>query len=69
MNTMMFYLGALVLCGLSALLIRERPNYSRSAAPTSERKRTQRLLGRILLGFAVFFTGMGVLTQFLSSYH
>ena len=67
MNTMVFYLGALTLCGLSVILIREASPYPLSAgagSSTEERISMRRLAGRILLIIAALSAGMGVLAQF-----
>jgi hypothetical protein len=67
MNTIMFYLGALALFGLSTVLIGETSPYSRSVGPTFERKRKRRLVGQIVLVMATLSLGIGVLAQFVSS--
>ena len=67
MNTMVFYLGALALCGLSVILIREASPYSLSTGSSGtsmeERISRRRLAGRILLGVAALSAGMGILVQ------
>ena len=69
MNTMILYLGAVTLCGFSAILIRETSPYSLSMGCIGERVSKRRFAGRILLFIAALFAGIGVLAQFLSSYH
>jgi len=72
MNTMMFYLVALVLCGLSTLLIRETsPSNAPSltANPADSRNWKRRLAGRILIVFAALCAGIGVVAQLHSTIH
>ena len=66
MNIMMFYLGALALFGLSAILIRDTSPFSRMGCATYERKRRRWLMGVILLIMATLALGIGMLAHFFS---
>jgi hypothetical protein len=74
MNTMDIYLGAVALCGLSAILIRDTsdpsPGSLSSDGPikyetmiVSEKKSSRVFVGRILLGIATLSAGIGLLAQ------
>ena len=69
MNTMLFYLGAVTLCGFSAILIRETSPFSFPMGRMGENVSKRKFAGRILLIVAALFAGMGVLAQLLSSPH
>ena len=70
MNAMILDIGAVALCGLSVMLIKETSTYSLSDHPIkyeamiTERKGKRVLIGRLLLVIAVLFAGMGLLAQF-----
>ena len=65
----MFYLGSLVLFGLSVTLIRGASPYSRLGCLAYEKKRKHRLVGQILLIMAMLALGIGVVSQFVSVNH
>jgi len=69
MNTMIFYFGAVTLCGVAAILVRSASSYSLSSGLMGEHKSKRRFVGRIVLAVAALFAGMGVLAQLHSSYH
>jgi len=71
MNALIFYLGAVALCGLSVILIRQTSTYSLSEGPIKYEPVTRSgranmcvFVGRILLVIAALAAGMGVLAQF-----
>ena len=63
----MFYLGALALFGLSAILIRDASPFSRASCFAYEKIRKRKLFGQILLVVATLALGIGVLSQLVSS--
>jgi hypothetical protein len=71
MNSILLDLGALALCALSLILFKETSTYSLSESPIkyepaggSDKKSKRVLVGRLLLGIAVLFAGIGLLSQF-----
>ena len=69
MSPILFYLGALTLCGLSFILIREPSSEAASAGTLVESKGKRRFVGRVLIGLAALFAGTGAIAQLFSSYH
>ena len=63
-----FYLGAAALFGLGALCIRKTSPYSKVGGTTYERRRTRRVIGEILLIAGALLLGLGLLSQFFSSF-
>ena len=68
MNVMAFYLGALGLVGLAAILIRKTSAHTRAGGAQYERRRARRFMGQILLVPAAFLLGLAVFTQISSSH-
>jgi hypothetical protein len=68
MITIVFYLGAVGLFGLGALLLRKTSPYSRVGGIRYERKRTRKIVGAILLIAAALLLGLGLLNEFFSSF-
>jgi O-antigen/teichoic acid export membrane protein len=69
MMILIFYLGALGLFGLGALLIRKTSPYTRKGGIKFERRMKRRTLGAVLLMAGALLLGLAVLTQFFSSHH
>jgi hypothetical protein len=73
MNAMILDLGAVALCSLSVALMKETTSYSLSDYPikyervvTSDKNSKRVLVGRLLLGIAILFAGIGLLAQIRS---
>jgi uncharacterized membrane protein YiaA len=64
MNAETFYLGALVLFVISAILIQKTDPFSSCGCSEYEGRRTRRLAAIILLIFAIFSLTIGVVTQY-----
>ena len=67
MNAMMYYLGSLALCGLSFILFKGTSPFAPIGSSIYEKRRTRRLVAKIILVIATFALGIGVLAQFSSS--
>lgn len=68
MRILIFYLGALGLFGLGALLLRKTSPYTRKGGAKFERRMKRRTLGEIFLIAGALLFGLAVLTQFFSSF-
>ena len=69
MNTFIFYLAAVTLCGLSTILIRNATVCSVAANMSNEVRSRCRLVGRVLIAVAAVFASIGVVAQYSSLHH
>jgi hypothetical protein len=69
MNTFIFYTTALLLCGVSTILIHTATSFSLPASASAIVKPTLRVAGRVLIAVAAFSAGMGVFAQIVSAHH
>jgi hypothetical protein len=69
MNTLPFYLGALALCALAYVVIKDSSTYPLTDGPISENKSRRRFFGRILLATSGSFAVIGVLAQMHAGSH
>lgn len=58
-----FYLGALVFCGLGALCLRNTSPYSRAGGDQFVKRGKRKMLGYLLFVVAFFSLGMAVIAQ------
>jgi hypothetical protein len=65
---MLFYIGALALCAAAFLMIRKAAVDSRLVVVTSNRSKL-RVAGRVVLGIAASFAGLGMLAQVVAHSH
>ena len=69
MSTFIFYTTALLLCGVSTILIQTATSFSLPAGASAALKPTLRIAGRVLIAVAAFSAGMGVFAQIVSVHH
>ena len=67
MNPLAYYLGAVVLLGLSVILIRGTSPQADCGCSSYEKKRVRSLIGKILLVTSALCLGIGLLAQFVSN--
>jgi uncharacterized membrane protein len=65
---MYFYLGAVVLIVVGALLMKKTSPFSRVGGRAYERKRKRKVLGVLLLVVAALALGAGAIVQLLQSH-
>jgi hypothetical protein len=69
MSTFIFYTAAVLLCGVSTVLIHSASSYSLPADASAEVKSKLRFAGRLLIAVAAVSAGMGVFAQIVSIHH
>jgi len=69
MSTFIFYTTALLLCGVSTILIQTATSFSLPQGASAMMKPTLRVAGRVLIAVAAVSAGMGVFAQFLAAHH
>jgi hypothetical protein len=66
MDTIGFYLGAVLLCVLGSLCMRNTSPYTRAGGEKFEKRGKRRLLGQLLLVIAGLCLGVAIITQLAS---
>jgi hypothetical protein len=67
MNTIVFYLAAMVFYGFGAYFIKNTNPYSRSGGDNYLRRDKRRLIGKTLLALATLFLAIGLIAAFIVS--
>ena len=67
MNIIMFYLGAVVLCGLGSLCLRNTSPYTRAGGAKFEKRGKRRLIGYLLFVVAGMSLIMALIAQISNS--